>query len=175
MSITTVAGGGAFTKKNIDDINANFADLSGSTAGGTLTAAHLLVGDATNVATDVAVTGDVDIDDAGVTSIADGITTHKLVAGVGAAYVVARGSTALDGSNPTPVTTGLSTVVSATISLRGSAAPGVGTSVLTQANTNWATGALAVYGWKVTATGDCTLVASTGTETFDWVAVGTVA
>lgn len=93
--------------------------------------------------------------------------------GVASGYRIARGVTALDGSNPTPVTTGLTTVVAATVTLEGTSAPGVGTSVLTIASTNYATGALAVYGWKVTATGDCTLVASTGTENFEWIAVGT--
>lgn len=95
------------------------------------------------------------------------------VAGVAAGYKVARGVTALDGSNPTPVVTGLATVVAATVSLEGTAAPGVGTSVLTIASTDYATGSLAVYAWKVTATGDCTLIASTGTENFEWIAVGT--
>lgn len=95
------------------------------------------------------------------------------VAGVAAGYKVARGVTALDGSNPTPVTTGLATVVAATVSLEGTAAPGVGTSLLTVASTNYATGALAVYAWKVTGTGDATLIASTGTENFEWIAVGT--
>ncbi len=95
------------------------------------------------------------------------------VIGVASGYKLARGSTALDGSNPTPVVTGLATVVGATVTLEGSSAPGVGTSVLTQAQTNWGTGTLQVYAWKVTATGDCTLIASTGTETFDWIAVGT--
>lgn len=94
-------------------------------------------------------------------------------AAVAAGYKIARGTTALDGSNPTPVTTGLSTVVAATVSLEGSSAPGVGTSVLTVATTNYATGALAVYAWKVTGTGDATLIASTGTETFEWIAIGT--
>lgn len=102
-----------------------------------------------------------------------GSLVTNAVAGVSSGYKIARGSTALDGSNPTPVTTGLATVVSATVTLRGSSAPGVGTSVLTQANTNWGTGALSVYAWKVTGAGDATLIASTGTETFDWVAVGT--
>lgn len=95
------------------------------------------------------------------------------VVGVAAGYKIARGVTALDGSNPTPVATGLATVVGANVSLMGSAAPGVGTSVLTHENTNWATGALSVTAWKVTGTGDCTLIASTGTENFSWVAVGT--
>lgn len=95
------------------------------------------------------------------------------VSGVAAGYKLARGVTALDGSNPTPVTTGLTTVVAATVSLEGSSAPGVGTSVLTVASTNYGTGALAVYAWKVTATNDATLIASTGTENFEWIAVGT--
>lgn len=95
------------------------------------------------------------------------------VSGVGSGYKIARGTTALDGSNPTPVTTGLNTVVSANVTLEGSSAPGVGTSVLTQATTNWATGALSVYAWKVTSNADPTLIASTGTETFDWIAIGT--
>jgi hypothetical protein len=29
-----------------------------------------------------------------------------------------------------------------------------------------------VYGWKPTAAGDCTLIASTGTETFSYVVRG---
>lgn len=95
------------------------------------------------------------------------------VAGVAAGYKVARGVTALDGSNPTPVTTGLTTVVAATVSLEGTAAPGLGTCCLTIASTNYATGALAVYAWKPTGAGDCTLIASTGTENFEWVAIGT--
>ena len=107
------------------------------------------------------------------TAAAFGTSFANATIGVAAGYKIARGTTALDGSNPTPVTTGLATVVSAMVTLEGSAAPGVGTSVLTQATTNWATGALAVYAWKVTGSGDATLIASTGTETFDWIAVGT--
>ena len=34
------------------------------------------------------------------------------------------------------------------------------------------TGVLNVYAWKVTATNDATLIASTGTETFGWIAFG---
>ena len=40
----------------------------------------------------------------------------------------AAGTIALDGSNPTPVTTGLTELIGASASLVGSAAPGVGTS-----------------------------------------------
>jgi len=91
------------------------------------------------------------------------------VLGVAAGYKLARGSTALDGSNPTPVTTGLTSIAAATVSLRGTSSPGVGTSVLT---TGVSSGTLNVYAWKVTGSGDTTLIASTGTETFDWIAIG---
>lgn len=96
------------------------------------------------------------------------------VGGVAAGYAIARGVTALDGSNPTPVTTGLTTVVSMVVSLESASAPGVGTSILTVDETNYATGAGAVYAWKVTGAGDTTLIASTGTENFQWIAVGTI-
>jgi hypothetical protein len=95
------------------------------------------------------------------------------VIGVAAGYKIARGTTALDGSNPTPVTTGLSTVVAATLTLHDAGAPGVGTCLITNLTTNWATGALAVDAWKPTSNSDPTLVASSGTETFSWIAVGT--
>jgi len=117
--------------------------------------------------------GTLDIATGGVLKI-DGVDQTAALAtapaAVAAGYKIARGSTALDGSNPTPVTTGLTTIVSATVSLRGTSAPGVGTSVLT---TGVSSGTLNVYAWKVTGSGDCTLIASTGTETFDWIAVGT--
>lgn len=93
-------------------------------------------------------------------------------AGVAAGYKIARGETALDGGNPTPVATGLSTVISFVATLKGTAAPGVGTSVLT-ANIAGAAGNVDVYAWKPTSNADPTLVASTGTESFYWVAIGT--
>lgn len=94
------------------------------------------------------------------------------VAGVAAGYIVARGETALDGGNPTPVATGLGTVIAFVATLKGTAAPGVGTSTLT-ANIAGAAGNVNVYAWKPTSNADPTLVASTGTESFYWVAVGT--
>lgn len=92
------------------------------------------------------------------------------VAGVAAGYKAARGETALDGSNPTPVVTGLTTVTGFSATLKGSAAPGVGTSVLTYTASG---GTVSVYAWKPTSNSDPTLIASTGTETFGWVAFGT--
>lgn len=93
-------------------------------------------------------------------------------AGVAAGYKIARGETALDGSNPTAVDTGLATVIGFVAMLKGTAAPGVGTCCLT-ANIAGAAGNVNVYAWKPTGAGDCTLIASTGTESFYWVAIGT--
>lgn len=94
------------------------------------------------------------------------------VAGVADGYKIARGETALDGGNPTPVATGLTTVIAFVATLKGTAAPGVGTSVLT-ANIAGAAGNVDVYAWKPTSNSDPTLVASTGTESFYWTAIGT--
>jgi hypothetical protein len=110
-----------------------------------------------------------------VDSLVIGSTTipATAVAGVAAAYKIARGETALDASNPTPVATGLTTVVAFSATLKGTAAPGDSTSVLT-ADISGAT--VNVYAWKHTtggAAGNPTLVASTGTESFYWVAIGT--
>jgi hypothetical protein len=79
------------------------------------------------------------------------------------------GTGTLDGSNPTSITHGLGTCLAFTATLVKTSAPGVGTSVLT-ANINGA--AVDVYAWKPTSNSDPTLVASTGTEQFYWVAVG---
>jgi hypothetical protein len=94
------------------------------------------------------------------------------VAGAAAGYKLARSAApvALDGSNPTSVAHGLTTCLSAHVQLVGSAAPGLGTSTLTCV-INGAN--IDVYGWKPTGAGDTTLIASTGTETFNWQAIGT--
>jgi len=92
------------------------------------------------------------------------------VAGVANGYKLARGEATLDGSNPTPIASGLATIIACGASLKGSVAPGVGTSVLTTVLSGTTVN---VYGWKVTSTSDTTLVASTGTDAFYWWAVGT--
>lgn len=94
------------------------------------------------------------------------------VAGAASGYAIARSATpvALDGSNPTSVAHGLTTCVAAFVQLVGSAAPGDSTSVLTCV-INGAN--IDVYAWQNTGGTDPTLVASTGTETFSWFAVGT--
>lgn len=83
---------------------------------------------------------------------------------------IKRGEVALDGSNPTPVTTGLSSIAAVFLTLKSQTAPGVETSVLSYDTTG---GTLNIYAWKVTATNDATLVASTGTETVGYIAIGT--
>ena len=97
------------------------------------------------------------------------------VGGVAAGYKIARGSTALDGSNPTPVISGLATVVSVVGSIKTPTAPGVGTCLITfdASTTGLAAGTFNMYAWKPTSSIDTTLIASTGTETVYWVAVGT--
>ena len=70
----------------IDANTTAVAALSASTAGGTLTSGHLLIGSAGNVATDVALSGDATLVAAGTLTIGAGaITTTKL----GAAAVTA--------------------------------------------------------------------------------------
>jgi hypothetical protein len=117
--------------------------------------------------------GEIDIVAGGALKVAGVDRTSALAsapAAVASGYVVARGETALDGSNPTPVVTGLSTVTGFSATLKGSAAPGVGTTTLTYTAS---AGTVSVYAWKPTSNSDPTLIASTGTETFGWTAIGT--
>lgn len=157
---------GALTTQTQTALNDNFTELYASTAGGTLTAAHLLVGNASNVATDTAVTGDVGITNGGVTSIAAGITTHALAIGVATGYAIARGITALDGSNPTTVVTGLTTITGIGVVLNRSTALSSATAFVTYNNISG--GSFDLYAWVVAGT------ASTGTENVAWVAIGTI-
>jgi hypothetical protein len=109
----------------------------------------------------------------GIVAIEPGNQKQGAVIALGAAMKLAKGSAAaLDGSNPTPISTGLATITSASVTLRGTAAPGDNTSVLT-CDYSGSDGTLNVYAWKNTGGTDPTLVASTGTETFDWIAIGT--
>jgi hypothetical protein len=117
--------------------------------------------------------GEIDIVSGGALKVAGTDRTAALAtapAAVASGYMIARGETALDGSNPTPVVTGLTTITGFSATLKGSAAPGVGTTTLTYTASG---GTVSVYAWKPTSNADPTLIASTGTETFGWVAVGT--
>lgn len=91
----------------------------------------------------------------------------------GQAYRVARGEVTLDGTNPTPITTGLNTIVSASVSLKSSSAPGDDPSWASVDYTG-SDGTLNLYAWKNTGGTDPTLVASTNNSAvFCWIAVGT--
>lgn len=85
---------------------------------------------------------------------------------------VVAGEIALDGSNPTSIDLSAffkTAVVAVSHQLGGSSAPGVGTSVITYAISGTT---VSLYAWKPTSGSDPTLVASTGTETVSYVAVG---
>ncbi len=123
----------------------------------------------------VASGGSVDVESGGALKIAGtdkAATLTSAVVGVAAGYKIARSAApvALDGSNPTSVAHGLTTCLAVFVQLVGSVAPGLNTSVLT-AVINGAN--IDVYGWKPTGAADTTLIASTGTETFNWFAIGT--
>lgn len=92
------------------------------------------------------------------------------VGGAAAGYKMATGETALDGSNPTPVTTGLTTIASCTVSLKINTAPGGNTSLVTYDTT---AGTLNMYGWKPVGVSSTALIASTGTDTIGWSCRGT--
>ncbi len=191
MAVTTITKVGAFTQDLATQINDNFSAvgtggsfaspaITGTVTGGasytapTLTSPTITgttaIGNGSTITTPVlsgTITGTYTLGGTPTLASAAGV---PYAAGVAAGYKVARVEMALDGGNPTSWATGLTTIISATVTLKGSAAPGVGTSVLTAVINGTS---LDVYAWKVTATGDCTLIASTGTETFYGVAVGT--
>lgn len=76
----------------------------------------------------------------------------------------------LDGTNPTPVTHGLTQVIGAVVQHISTAAPALDPTLLTAAIS---TNTLNVYAWKPTSAIDCTLIASTNnTVTFFWLAWG---
>lgn len=89
----------------------------------------------------------------------------------GVARTPTSGTVALDGSNPTLVNTGLSTLVACTATIVTSGAPGDGIHLLTLTRT--ATGQLNLYGWTTTSGADPTLVAHTGVDSVDWICWGT--
>jgi hypothetical protein len=81
---------------------------------------------------------------------------------------------ALSGANPTRVITGLKSVTGFSATIKRNTAPGDGTSVLTYDVNTQEPGTVLVYAWTNTGGTDPTLVASSGTETFGWVAAGTI-
>ena len=82
------------------------------------------------------------------------------------------GTTALDGSNPTSVTTGLSALTACTVHTTTEDAPGLGPISFTILRTATA-GQLDIYAWAATSASNPTLIASTSTRLVEYVCVGT--
>ncbi len=101
--------------------------------------------------------------------------TGSNVAGVAAGYKIARGEATLDGSNPTSITTGLATVVGATVSIKKAGVLGDDPNSLTvDYGGSVPAGQLDVYAGKNATGSDPTQIASTDSATvLSWIAIGT--
>lgn len=112
-------------------------------------------------------------------NIMDGVTKtaaqiNLLTAGVAAGYKVARGVASITGSGT--VVTGLATVV-AVVATADTDPDGVALAMVTaqigdQAGAP-AAGSVYLKAWKVTATGNATLIAATAAKSINWIAIGT--
>jgi len=69
MAQQTITQEGAFTRQTKDKINDNFTELYGTQAGGTLADAKILVGDASDLAAAVDMSGDAEIDNTGAVTV----------------------------------------------------------------------------------------------------------
>lgn len=102
----------------------------------------------------------------------DGSQLNKMVDAVNtinSGQAIFSGEIALDGSNPTPVTTGLTTIAGCDVVIKSTSAPST-TTVVSYGSSG---GTLNIYGWKPNTITDNTLVASTGTDTVGWTCGGT--
>lgn len=97
------------------------------------------------------------------------IPINKAVYSTGSGVKFTDGVGTLSGTNPTFFLHGLSTCQSVSVTLSGITTPGVGTSAFT---TSVSGSYVNVYAWKPTSSGNPTLIASTGTESFYWLAAG---
>ncbi len=95
---------------------------------------------------------------------ANGTIVAIATAAIGGSRVVG-GTGTLDGTNPTTIATGLTTVTAFTATLIDDTGLGAGTAFLSHDTP--VAGDVDVYAWVAAGT------ASTGTETFSWIAVGT--
>ena len=82
------------------------------------------------------------------------------------------GTTLLDGSNPTSVTTGLSALTACWVNRTIGTSPGVTAYIFTILRTAVA-GRLDIYAWQPTSSSDPTLVASASTDRVEYGCVGT--
>lgn len=101
-------------------------------------------------------------------------TTMLPVAGVASGYKIARGEATLDGSNPTPIVTGLATVEACTATRKSATTPGDDPVAFTVDYGGGVTaGTVNLYAWKTDGT-DPTLIASTNNSAVvSWIAIGT--
>lgn len=176
MPYIAIVKEGAFDADIRNAINTMFAALF--SGGGTLpglAATDIWVGSAGGVATAVPVSGDATLASSGALTVVgvNGSATTKTGAqintmpvGVAAGYKIARSITALGGSNPTTIVTGLATITGVGLALNRTTSLASGTAFVTY-NLNATPGSLDVYAWVVAGT------ASSGTENVAWVAVGT--
>ncbi len=81
MAQTTITKVGAFDNDVATQLNTMLTELYATTAGGTLTNGHILVGSVGGVATDVAMSGDVTIIASGATTIKTSVTLTTPVIG----------------------------------------------------------------------------------------------
>ena len=82
---------------------------------------------------------------------------------------IVAGEIALDGTNPTPIVTGLSTIVAVGLSLKKAATPSADTTHLSYGVSG---GTVNAYAWQAADLADSTLIASTFTETIGYVIAG---
>lgn len=82
------------------------------------------------------------------------------VLAMGNGRVLIAGEVTLDGSNPTPIATGLAGIESAVVAFKRTTTPGLDPTDLTVDYTG-SSGTVNVYAWAPTASGNVTLIAST--------------
>lgn len=176
MSQQHIVQEGAFDSTVRQQIEDNFTELYGTGAGGTLPSAQILVGNGSNEATAVDMSGDATIDNAGAVTVAT-VGGEEVALAVAAGYKVARGVHTQVAASDT-VVTGLTTVVAVVASFQS--APTVkqlfvAADVGDQAGSPDA-GSILIKSYKPTAVNDCTPTAATDFTddiVFGWVAVGT--
>lgn len=168
---------GSFDADLMNAINAMFAELYGASVGGALPSGDIIVGNGGGVAAAVAMSGDGTMANTGALSIAPGIASAALVAGVAAGYKVARGVHQQAAASDT-IVSGLTTVVAVVVQFRD--APTVKQFMCSGTIGNQsgapAAGSFLLRTYKPTAVDNCTPIAATDFTdnlNFDWIAIGT--
>ncbi len=148
---------------DVSNATGTLAVTHGGTALTTITAHNALIGTGTSAIT--VVPGGTNCALFWTTSSSDPTCSTTVAIGAAGGYKIARGSTQLDGTNPTTVPTGLTSVVACTGTLLRATALNTGTAFVTHDTPSGAN--VDFYGWVVAGT------ASSGTEFFDWTCTGT--